>query len=485
MPTLEKNAQHILELLKKAGHEAYFAGGFVRDKILKRKTHDIDIATSAKPTEVIKILEKNSIKHLEIGAAFGVIAAVIGKQMFEIATFREDHGTTDHRHPASVTLGVTAQEDALRRDFTINGMFASSTAIKNKDAVIDYVAGLQDIQDKTIRFIGEPEERIKEDALRLMRAIRFATQLNFYIEDITWNAIRKHASDINTVSSERIRDELNKILLSENAAAGFVMLKDSGLLHEIMPEFDPAESTAQPPNHHAEGNVWNHILLTLRNMHMRPALQDKNATIRNKAKKDIVFYWSVLMHDVAKPHTVTYPEKGSDDRIRFSGHDSVGATMATDIMKRLKFSNDDIDKVAWLVKFHLLQGTIPKMREARRLKYLGHPYFGDLLELFWVDANSSLLSKNGKILPPNLSAYFRNVKFYKEALANSKNKKILPKKIVDGHIIMKAMGISRGTKEVGEIMNALYDMQLEKKFKNKKEGLVTLEAYLKKQKKNK
>lgn len=491
MTTLEKNAHQIVRLLIAAGHEALFAGGYVRDKILMRPVKDIDIATSAKPEQVVKILQKNSIKHLEIGAAFGVIAAVIGKNTYEIATFRTDHGSGDHRHPDSVTLGVPAMEDAKRRDFTINGMFMTPGAqtknskLKAADHkaasphIIDYVGGLEDLKKRTIRFIGDPEERINEDALRLMRAIRFATQLDFYIEEKTWSAIQARSADILKISPERIRDELNKILLSPNAASGFVMLKDTGILHHIIPEFDPAEATEQPPNHHAEGNVWNHIILTLRNLHRRPALAHTDPKIRKRAEQDAVFAWGVLMHDVAKPATVTYPAPGSNDRIRFSGHDSVGATMARDIMSRLKFSNADIDKVSWLTKYHLIQGTIPRMREARRLQYLGHPYFEDLLELFWVDANSSLRSRGGKILPPDLRAYHRNVKLSEEARAAAKHKKILPRKIVDGHMVMKALGLDRGTPQVGEIMQYMYDLQLEKKFKNKTEGKALLVKLLK------
>ena len=500
MTTQEKNAQRIVGILEKAGYTALFAGGYVRDKIMKRKASDIDIATSAKPEEIKKVLEKTNIRYIEIGEQFGVIAAVIPKDstqehganyIFEIATFREDHGVGDSRHPESVRLGVTPEEDAKRRDFTINGLFANFTKRKlhktqtnskaqnlrintkrytpNALDIIDFVDGLTDIKAKTIRFIGNPEERIREDALRILRAIRFSVQLGFTIEEQTLTAIKKHTPSIQKVSGERIRDELNKILISGNPRRGFELLDETGLLHEIMPEFDIARDTPQPINMHLEGNVWNHTLLALEKAPRNPCMPAKG--------KDPLYFWSVLLHDVAKPHTIMMPEEGSGDRIRFNGHDSIGAQMAITIMRRLRFSNDEIDKVSWLVKYHLLFGNLQRMREARRIRYLKHPYFEYLLELFWVDANSSVRSnKYGKPLQPNLNAYqWARRKFEAES-----NKKPLPKPIIRGGDVMRLMGITDGNRYVGEILDKLYDAQLEKKFTTKKEGLTLAKKLLKK-----
>ena len=215
---------------------------------------------------------------------------------------------------------------------------------------------------------------------------------------------------------------------------------------------------------HLEGSVWNHTLLSLERM---------------RKNSDPVLAWAVLLHDLAKAYTITTPEEHGEDRIRFSGHDSEGAKMAEVIMKRLKFSNDEIEKVVWLIKYHMLFSNLFKMREARRIKYLKHPYFPDLLELFWVDANSSIRSnKYGSPLPPHLGAYDKAKKIFE---VESKRKP-LPKPIINGFDVMKLLGLKSGNKMVGKIMNELYDMQLEKKFKTKKEGLKLAEKLLKKSK---
>jgi len=484
MNKLGKNATKLVEILNKAGFTAFFAGGYVRDKIMKRSANDIDIATNATPKEIKKVLDKNKIKHIEIGEQFGVIAAVYAprlssgqksekSQIFEIATFREDHGIDDSRHPKKVKLNVKPEEDAKRRDFTINGMFMeisnSKSQISNKfqitnfkwGKVLDCVNGTKDIKNKIIRFIGNPDERIKEDALRMIRGARFSAQLGFDIEKKSFEAIKKNKDLIKKVSAERIKEELNKILISDNPRLGIELLDKLGIFQIIIPEFEKTKTTPQPTNMHLEGSVWNHTLLSLDKM--------------GKAK-DPIFAWSVLLHDLAKAYTITTPEKDGTDRIRFSGHDSEGAKMAEIIMRRLKFSNDEINKVSWLVKYHMLFSNLFKMREARKIRYLKHPYFGDLLDLFLVDATSSIRSnKKGEPLPADLRAYDRAKKVYED----EKGKKPLPKPIIRGNDVMKIMGISYGNKKVGEILEKVYDMQLEKRFGTKKEGMGVAKRLLK------
>ncbi len=492
MTKQEKNGQKIVGILEKAGYTALFAGGYVRDKIMERETHDIDITTSATPAEVIKVLDKNKIKHIEIGESFGVIAAVVplkvahstrsarsgqsvASQLIEIATFRSDYGSEDQRHPQKVKLQVSAEEDVLRRDFTINGLVAkipnSKFQIPNKFQITkfkwgeigDGVNGIDDIKLKTIRFIGEPSERIKEDALRMLRAVRFAAQLGFVIEEETFEAIKKHAPDITKISGERIRDELNKILTSPDPSHGLRLLDELGLLHCIIPEIDKSHTCDQPPSHHAEGTVWNHMLLCLKNM---------------RKHDDPIYVLGALFHDIAKAYTIQTPEKDGTDRVRFTGHDIEGAKMTGVIMRRLKYSKEEIDKAQWLVQYHMLFGNLAKMRPARKIMYLKHPYFPDLLELFWVDANSSLRTdKKGRILPPDLTVYNRS----KAWLEEEENKKPLPKNIITGHDIMKIMGITSGNKRVGEIMREAYNLQLEGKIRNRKEGIEAVKKLLKKQ----
>jgi len=480
MTKLEQNAIKLVKILNKAGFTAFFAGGYVRDKILKRKTSDIDIATNATPNQIKKVLDKNKVKHIEIGEQFGVIAAIIDKVSFEIATFREDQGIDDSRHPKKVKLNVKPEEDAQRRDFTINGMFlenknekikmkncgVASRHINNKvnfnfGTVIDYVGGVQDIKSRIIRFIGDPDERIHEDALRMIRGIRFSAQLGFEIEKESFEAIIKNKKLIGKVSAERIKEELNKILTSPNPRKGIELLDKTGIFNLIIPEFEKTKTTPQPPNMHLEGSVWNHTLLSLEKM---------------RKNSDPVLTWAVLLHDLAKAYTITTPEEHGEDRIRFSGHDSEGAKMAEVVMKRLKFSNDEIEKVSWLIKYHMLFSNLFKMRGARRIKYLKHPHFADLLELFWVDANSSIRSnKYGNPLPAHLGAYDKAKRFFE----TESKRKPLPKAIINGFDVMRLLGVKSGNKMVGKIMNELYDMQLEKKFKTKKEGLKLAEKLLK------
>uniref|UniRef100_A0A7C4R5B2 CCA tRNA nucleotidyltransferase n=1 Tax=candidate division CPR3 bacterium TaxID=2268181 RepID=A0A7C4R5B2_UNCC3 len=488
MTKLEENAQKLIQHLEKAGYMAFFAGGYVRDKVMKRPVHDIDITTNAKPEKIKKVLEKNKIKYIEIGEAFGVIAAVIPKSkksnfIYEIATFRQDFGVEDNRHPKKVKFLSNPKEDAVRRDFTINGLFATNKKISNikyqisnqylipndQLTIIDYVDGLNDIKSKTIKFIGDPNERIKEDALRMMRAIRFACQLDFQIEENSFKAIQRNKDLIKKISFERIRDELNKILLSNRPRLGIELLDKSGLLEFIIPELIEGKKTPQPKNYHFEGNVWNHTLLALDNLTKIPTILKSN-------KHDEALAISVLLHDIGKPPTIMMPSE-TGDRIRFNSHDIAGSKLATKIMQRLKYSGEDINKASWLIKNHMLFSNLFKMREARRIRYLTHPYFPDLLRLFWIDANSSIRSTlSGRVLPPELSAYNRG----KAILEKEKSKPKLPKPLLRGDVVMKLMGVKNGNKEVGEILREVYDAQLEKKVKTKIEAKKMAEKLLKK-----
>jgi len=496
MSKLEENAYNLVKALEKAGFLAFFAGGYVRDKIIKRKTNDIDIATDARPEEIKKVLTKNKVKFIEIGEAFGVIAAVIPKNKkenytYEIATFRQDFGVKDNRHPKNVKFLSDPKEDAVRRDFTINGMFmglhdncyiakslhcwnmgkqkqCNNATIKQcpilkkekEGIVVDFVYGLQDINSRIIRFIGNPQDRIEEDALRMMRAVRFACQLGFEIEPESLRAIEKNKGLIKEISEERIRDEITKILISERRREGIDLLEKIGLLHLIIPELDKAKDTPQPKNMHFEGSVWNHTLLAL----------EKCRT------NDPIINWAVLLHDVGKSFTFQSADE-TGDRIRFNGHDSEGAKIAATILRRLKFSNEEVSTIEWMIKFHMLFSNLFKMREARRIMYLSDPRFPKLLELFWVDANSSVRSTpSGRVLPPELSAYNRGKKF----LEAHNNKPSLPKPLIRGNVVMKIMGITSGTKEVGEILKKVYDAQLEKKIRTKAEAKKMAEKLLKK-----
>lgn len=479
MTKSEQNAVKIVQILNKAGYTALFAGGYVRDKIMKRTVNDIDIATNAKPNEIKKVLGAKKIKYIEIGEKFGVIAAVIPKSkkenfIFEIATFRQDFGSKDSRHPEKIKLINDPKEDAIRRDFTINGLFMEIPSTKSQalnkfqitnfkwGKVLDCVNGIDDIKSKTIRFIGNPDERINEDALRMMRAIRFACQLNFFIEQKSFGALIKNNNLIKEISAERIKDEMNKILSSPNRRWGIELLDQVGILQIILPELVAGKDTPQPKNMHFEGSVWNHTLLALENV---------------RKNNDPIIGWAALLHDIGKPITIQTPKKDGTDRIRFSGHDSEGARLAEKILRRFKMSNEDTDKITWLIKYHMLFGNFGKMRESTRIRYLADKNFPDLLELFWIDANSSVRSTpSGKVLPADLTGYNKALK----AFHSEKGRPRLPKPILRGDVVMKIMGIKSGNKLVGEILHKVFDAQLEKKIKNKKEAIKLAEKLLKK-----
>lgn len=498
MTKTEQNAIKIVNILNKAGYTALFAGGYVRDKIMKRKINDIDIATNARPNQIKEVLAKKKIRFIEIGEKFGVIAAVIPKSkkenfIYEIATFRQDFGSKDSRHPEKIKLISDPKEDAIRRDFTINGLFMVSWSygliankkkrftVKNNNeamkqcnnekdfktnfsfgAVIDYVGGINDIKSKTIRFIGNPDDRINEDALRMMRAIRFACQLDFHIELSSFGALIKNKNLIKEISAERIRDEMNKILASPNRKWGIELLDQVGLLKILIPELEAGKTTPQPTNMHAEGSVWNHTLLALEKV---------------RRDDDPILGWAALLHDIGKQYTVQTPSKDGTDRIRFSGHDSEGAKTAEKILRRFKISSNEIDKITWLVKYHMLFSNFGKMRESTRIRYLANPYFPDLLELFWIDANSSVRSTpKGRILPPDLTGYNKALK----AFMAEKGKPKLPKPLLRGETVMKLMKATSGSKLVGDILREVYDAQLEKKVKTKSEAKKLAEKLLKK-----
>jgi poly(A) polymerase len=423
---LRQKATEIVRKLVSKGHKAYFAGGCVRDMALKTEPKDYDIATDARPEEVRKLFPRNH----PIGAAFGVIQVVKGKDTFEVATFRADGAYLDGRHPESVRF-LSDREDAFRRDFTINGMFYDPLA----DRMIDYVGGLADMKAKVLRAIGEPESRIREDRLRMLRAVRFATALDFAIEPGTFDAVKTHAAEILTVSSERIRDELIKIFTSENAAVGLELLKESGLLAVILPEVAAMEGVAQPEQFHPEGDVFTHTLLMLQ--------------LAKKPSTTLAF--GILLHDVGKPPT--YVEK---ERIRFDRHTTVGAEMADAILKRLKFPRKETEAVVALVEDHLRFMDVKEMRESRLKRFLRQENFAEQLELHRLDC----LASHGKL---------DNYHFCKSKLKEFGAEKISPPRLVSGKDLIE-LGFKPGPL-FKKILSAVEDAQLEGKLKSREDAI--------------
>ena len=354
-----KSAVEIVKRLRKHGFSAYFVGGCVRDLLMKREAKDFDIATDALAEQTEEIFKNTR----PIGKQFGVILVIHNKIPFEVATFRVDEGYSDGRRPDKVVFG-TAQMDALRRDFTINGLLYDPI----KDEIIDYIDGAADIKKKVIKAIGDPSRRFEEDKLRMLRAVRFASTLGFTIEKETLKAISKKASQVSVVSSERIRDELVKMMTGPYAYEGLKILDETGLLKIILPSVEDLKTIKQPPQFHPTPNAFEHTRLLFK------YLKDPTPRVAMAA----------LLHDIGKAKTMT-----KTDRIRFNNHDNVGASMAKDILKGLRFPNDDIKLIVRYIKNHMKFIEVTKMRESTLKKFLGQENFKEEIELHKADCLAS------------------------------------------------------------------------------------------------
>jgi putative nucleotidyltransferase with HDIG domain len=412
-------AFEIIQTLRRAGHEALLAGGCVRDYLLGRAPKDHDVATSATPQQVIRLFPG----ALTVGAHFGVVIVRRGEEQVEVATFRTDGSYKDGRRPESVTF-ATAGEDARRRDFTVNGLFRDP----EDDRILDYVGGRADLEGRILRAIGDPMKRFEEDRLRLLRAVRFATVLGFEIEPETWRAVRALAHLLPTVSAERIRDEFVKILLHPCRQRGFDLLVESGLMAGIMPEVLALKGVQQPPQWHPEGDVFVHTRLML-------------GLLPGDAPLTLVL--GVLLHDIAKPATFTVDEDG---RIRFNGHDKLGAEMAGEILRRLRFSNEVIEAVQPVVEHHMAFKDVTRMRKSTLKRMMARPSWPDELALHRVDC----LGSNGML---------DNYEFMVRKAEEFSSEPLIPRPLLSGHDLI-ALGWKPG-RGVGQALSAVQDAQLE------------------------
>ena len=426
---MEKTAREIAARLRENDYIAYFAGGCVRDMVRGLTPKDYDIATDARPEAVQKLFPRT----YAVGAHFGVIIVLENGFQFEVATFRSDEGYIDGRHPSAVRFS-SPEEDAKRRDFTINGMFYDPVA----EEVIDFVGGRADIAAKLVRAIGDPAERLAEDRLRMLRAVRFATVLDYKIDNGTWKALVANAPSINQISAERIREELVRVLTSPNRVRGWDLLDSSGLMRVILPEIDAMKGCLQPEQFHPEGDVFQHTRLMLQ-------------FLPEKVSVPLVF--SVVLHDVAKPRTATVDETG---RIRFSGHDRLGAEMTEEIMRRLRFSGAEIEATVEMVRQHMVFKDVPKMRVAKLKRFMARPTFEDELELHRVDCEGS-------------HRMLDNYEFLLRKREEFANEPIIPLPLVRGDDLI-ALGLKPGPK-FGEILEAAETQQLEGKLRTREEAL--------------
>lgn len=436
---MQDAAREIVKILHNAGYEAYWAGGCVRDILMNKIPHDFDIVTSAKPDEIKKIL-KNTV---EVGKSFGVMIVDYKNYKFEIATFRSEGKYSDARRPDKV-FWTDAKKDAERRDFTINGMFYEPETKK----IVDYVNGKKDIDNRIVRFIGNPNDRIKEDNLRLLRAVRFKNNLEFRYDKRTWEAICTNAYRIEKVTKERVADEMNKMLTNVHRANAIDDLSESGMLKFILPEVESLRGLRQPDIFHKEGDAYIHTLETIKSL---------------PVDSPVTLVWAALLHDTGKSNTITYPVD-KYDRIRFNKHVKYSAGIASKVSRRLRFSNTEREMIVWLVKNHMKIGDIPKLNVANRRRMLMDPRFPWLLKLFYADIMGTK--------PRRFDLYNKNVKLYKQVQKEYEREisKEKHKPLITGADLIYNFKLDPGP-QIGRILEEVEDAQLEDKVKTKEEAL--------------
>jgi poly(A) polymerase len=433
---LKDFAISIIRTLRDRGHQGFLVGGCVRDLLLGHEPADYDVTTDATPEEVMRIFPQT----YAVGAQFGVVLVPFKngdnssqkEKAVEVATFRCDVGYSDGRHPDEVRFSKEAREDVERRDFTINGLLLDPT----KDEVLDYVGGRQDLERRLIRTIGEPARRFAEDKLRMLRAIRFAARFEYDIDAATFAAIQEFAPNIHQVSRERVRDELTKMLTEGHARRAFLLLDESGLLKQVLPEISQMKGVEQPPQFHPEGDVFVHTLLLLDKLPPSPSP---------------TLAWGALLHDVGKPPTF----KVAPDRIRFDGHVEVGVKMAEEVLRRLRFSNDDAEQIVALVKNHMRFADAMRMKESTLKKFIRMPRFEEHLDLHRMDCLSSA---------GDLASY----NFTREKLQSMPAEVVSPAPLLTGTDLIAA-GYKPGPR-FKEILTAVEDAQLEGTLRSKEEA---------------
>jgi poly(A) polymerase len=433
----------VVRRLREAGHQAYLVGGCVRDLLLGRMPADYDVSTDATPEQVMRIFPQT----WAVGAQFGVVLVPVpdhqaeraeeivgipnhGKSgTVEVATFRSDIGYSDGRHPDQVRYTQDAREDVERRDFTINGLMLDPLS----NQVLDFVGGRADLTAGIVRTIGNPLLRFGEDKLRMLRAVRFAARFDYRIDDATFSAVQQLAPEIHQVSRERVRDELSKMLTEGHARNAFLLLDESGLLEEVLPEISAMKGVEQPPQFHPEGDVFVHTLLLLDKLpHPCP----------------LTLAWGALLHDVGKPPTF----RVAPDRIRFDGHVEVGVSMAREICRRLRFSNHDTEQILALIENHMRFADVTRMKGSTLKKFIRMPDFEEHLELHRMDC----LSSHG-----NLAAY----DFTREAIASMPMEEVRPKPLITGRDLIAA-GYKPGP-QFKQILSQIEDAQLEGRLREK------------------
>lgn len=420
-------ARAVSTRLRAAGHEAWISGGAVRDWLLGREPHDVDIATSARPDEVAELFPGAKL----VGASFGVVVVPTNERWIEVATFRAEGVYLDGRRPSEVRFG-TLEEDSRRRDFTINGLYLDPET----EEVRDLVGGRADLRARLLRAIGDPAARFAEDHLRLLRAVRFAARFDLRIDDATWAAIRAEARHAADVAAERVRDELVRMLTGPGARRALELLQTSGLLAVVLPEVEAMVGVEQPIEFHPEGDVFVHTCGLFDHL--------------EAPSPELAF--GALLHDVGKPRTF----ERAPDRIRFSRHDHVGAELATDICERLRFPHEGRDQIVDLVANHMKFMHVEEMRLSTLKRFLALPRFDEHLALHRADCLASHRDLG----------HWEFVRRRREELGDEQ---LRPVPLVTGHDLMN-LGYPPGP-SLGELLRQIETWQLEGEVTTREQAL--------------
>jgi tRNA nucleotidyltransferase (CCA-adding enzyme) len=429
---IPKSAEFIIEQLENNGFEGYLVGGCVRDSILKRQINDWDITTNAKPSDIVNLFEHTVLT----GIKHGTVTVIIDKDAFEVTTYRIDGEYIDNRHPEDVTFVSDIRLDLSRRDFTINAM-----AYNDKNGLLDYFGGLDDLNKKIVRAVGEPLKRFDEDALRMLRAVRFAAQLNFNIDSKTNQAIKSLSKNISYVSIERIRDEFNKIILSN--ASYINNLIELRLLKEFLIELEQCKGIEQNNKYHIF-DVLNHMIVATNNI-----------------KKDLHLRLAMLFHDISKANCQVKDKNGA---IYFNNHEEIASNMTIDILKRMKYDNATIKKVSTLIKYHGAELN-SSVAIRRMLSLIGIELFNDLLLVKEADisAQNPSIQKNS----------FQELELIKQNFNNIilNNDCFSIKDLAVNGSDLTGIGVIQG-REIGRLLNYLLDIVINDPSKNQKDILL-------------
>lgn len=431
-----EGAYKIVEKLSDAGFDTWWVGGCVRDMLLGIIPKDIDIATSARPEQIVHLFSKGD----DTGSAFGSIHVPLGASIFHVTTFRKDDSASDGRHPEGVVFG-SREKDAERRDFTVNALYFHP----HSRELYDPFQGEKDLKERLVRFIGEPAIRIKHDALRMLRAVRLRATISGQYHPETYTTLKENAALLEVLSGSRKLEELEKMLLCPHPDRALEDLWELSLLQQFLPELFVCKGIPQPADYHHEGDVWEHILLCTRAF---------------KEEHGIDVRLAAIFHDCGKAETFSLKE-----RIRFDQHASVSGDLAKKALDRLQITAKRREKIVWLIRHHMMMNAFSDMSDERKAHWYYHPWFPELLELFWLDIAGTK--------PPDFR-FLKSIQRDYDSFLDSHPRP--PKVLLTGDEIMDILGLQPG-EEVGVILSALYKEQLAKRITTKKEAKAFIQNY--------